>query len=126
MIGLIDLSWVGLIVGGGLIALIMYNIPTLRVIARNPLLALGSGIFISYLLDDYSELITKGDIIVSLLMIVTLIVTSYPIIMAWAKSRKKIIENIQKRMNIMENKLSNIDGKIETILNFYPRKKNEK
>ena len=123
MIGIIDLSWIGIIVGGGLIALIMYNLPYIKALTRHPLLALILGIFIAYLLDDYSEQMTKGDIIVSILTIIILILMLYPIIRDLAKGRKKVIQKLQEKVGIIERKISNIDGKIETILNLYPRKK---
>ncbi len=123
MIGLIDLSGVGIIVGGGLIALIIYNVPQLRMLATHPLLAFGSGMIIAYLLDDYSAKITQEDTIVITLMIVTLIVILYPIIRDLAKGRKENIRKIQEKISKIEQRLSNIDGKIEAILNLYPRKK---
>ena len=123
MLGLIDLSGVGIIVGGGLIALIIYNIPQLRALASHPLLAFGAGMSIAYLLDDYSQKITQGDVIVITLMIVSLIVMLYPIVKDWAKNRKQDIKKMKDQIRSIDKRLSNLEGKIETILNLYPRKK---
>ena len=123
MLGLINLSGVGIIVGGGLIALIIYNIPQLRMLATHPILAFVVGVIIAYFLDDYFTQITQGDIIVITLMVVTLIVMIYPIIRDWAKSRKEDIGKIKDKMDIIDKRLSNLEGKVETILSLYPRKK---
>jgi len=122
MIGLIELSGVGIIVLGGVIALIIYNIPQLRFLASHPLLAFGSGMVIAYVLDDFSSQITQGDTIVITLMIVTLIVMVIPIIKDWAKSRKENIRKIEEKINLIERKISKLEGNIETILNLYLRK----
>ena len=123
MIGLINLSGVGIIVAGGLIALIIYSIPQLKFLASHPLMALGSGMIIAYILDDYSSQITQGDIFAITLMIVTLIVILVPIIKDWAKSRKEDIKKMNDQINSINTRLSNLEGKIDTILNLYPRKK---
>jgi len=123
MIGLIELSGVGIIVLGGVISLIIYNIPQLRFLASHPLLAFGSGIVIAYILDDFSEALTSGDILVITVMIVTLIVMIIPILRDWFKSRREKLENLGNKVNSLENKISNLEGKLDTILNLYPRKK---
>ena len=122
MIGLIELSGVGIIVLGGVIALIIYNIPQLRFLASHPLLAFGSGIVIAYILDDFSESLTSGDILVITVMIVTLIVMIIPILRDWFKSRREKLEKIEGKVSKVENKISNIEGKLDAILNLYPRK----
>jgi len=122
MIGLIELSGVGIVVLGGVIALIIYNIPQLRFLASHPLLAFGSGIVIAYILDDFSESLTSGDILVITVMIVTLIVMIIPILRDWFKSRREKLEKIEGKVSKVENKISNIEGKLDAILNLYPRK----
>lgn len=123
MLGLIELSGVGIIVGGGLIALIIYSIPQLRVIASHPILAFVIGIIIAYLLDDYSTQITQGDILAITLMVVTLIIMLIPIIKDWAKARKADNQKLQEKIESMDIRLSKIEGNVETILGLYPRKK---
>ncbi len=123
MIGLINLSGVGIVVAGGLIALIIYNVPQLKFLASHPLIAFGFGIVIAYILDDYSNQITQGDILVITLMAVTLIVMLVPMIKEWARSRKEDIKKMKDQIDNINIKLSNLEGKIDTILNLYPRKK---
>ena len=123
MLGLIELSGVGVIVLGGVIALIIYNIPQLRFLASHPLLAFGSGIVIAYILDDFSESLTSSDILVIALMIVTLIVMLIPILRDWFKSRREKLESMGDKVSNLEKKISNLEGKLDTVLNLYPRKK---
>lgn len=126
MIGLINLSGVGIIVAGGLIALIIYSIPQLKFLASHPILAFGSGMIIAYILDDYSNQITQGDILVVTLMIVTIVVMVIPMLKDWLKSRKEKINKIEEDLSLLNRKVSNIEGKLETILNLYPRKNGKK
>ncbi len=122
MIGLINLSGVGIIVLGGLIALIIYSTPKLKFLASHPLVAFVVGIIIAYILDDFSDTITPGDVIVITLMIVTLIVMLLPMLKDWLKSKREKIENIHTELNKINNKISKIDGQIETILHLSKKK----
>jgi hypothetical protein len=123
MIGLINLSGVGIITGGLLIALIIYSVPKLKIFAPHPLLAFLEGIVVAYILDDVSGTITYGDIIVIALTIATIIVMLIPILQEWFKGRKQKLEEIKGKIDLLNNKIYNLEGKVETILNLYPRKK---
>ena len=123
MWGFIQLSGVGIIVLGGVIELIIYSIPHLRFLATHPLLAFGAGIVIAYLLDDFSNVITSGDTIVITLMIVTLIIMVIPMLKEWLKNRKEKLDKIHSEIAELNNKISKIEGQMETILHIYPKKK---
>ncbi|MEK6888814.1 MAG: hypothetical protein AABW80_01770 [Nanoarchaeota archaeon] len=123
MIGLIQLSGIGIVVAGGVIALIIYNIPQLRFLGANPLLAFVLGMGIAYFLDDFNNSITYADKIVIAIGIVALIIQIIPLLKDWMKSKREDLEKINAKIDSIDKKINNLEGKVETILNLYPRKK---
>jgi len=123
MWGFIELSSIGIIVLGGVIALILNSIQQIKRRIQNPFVMFIIGCIIAYLMDDFSNIITFGDIFVIALMIVTIIVMVIPMLKDWFKSRREKIEKIQNDIHEISLKISKIEGQIESIIHLSPRKK---
>jgi len=123
MWGFIELSAVGIIVLGGVIALILNSIQQVKNKIKNPFVMFIIGCIIAYLMDDFSNIFTSGDVIVIALMIVTIIIMVIPMLKDWFKSRREKIEKIQEDIHNIDIKISKIEGQIESILHLTSKKK---
>lgn len=118
MIGIIDVTQVGLIILGGLIALIIQSTPRLKRFAPNSILAFIEGIIIAYILDDFLPVsnLTYGDVIATITFIVFLIIQLVPMLRDWLKSRDEKFKRIEEHLHQNDIKLANIEGKIDALL----------
>jgi uncharacterized membrane protein len=126
MMGIIEVTGVGLLFLAGLIALIIQSIPQLRRYAPHPVIAFIEGLVIAYILDDFLpnlEKLTYGDIIATITFVVFLIIYLVPIIRDWFKSRNQRLEKIENHLHKIDIKMANLDGKIEAILHKQEKRK---
>lgn len=110
MLGIVNLSPIGIIFGGAVFVILVELIPQLKAIFRNPILSFLVGVGITFLIDDINLGLTMGDVFLAGTFIVGLLT----LVFYWSREYSKKIEKLREKVNEIDKEVTKIKTQIDS------------